>query len=148
VIRRHEPIWLSFEEADRGPCDRRAPMMEGRWTVVSVPMLRDAAMQAVARASLRQVARAIGVSAPGLKLFLNGGAPRRETQRKLMEWYIKGVETQEISTDVAAIAMALLLARLPDGAAKLQTEHEVLAAIRRGHESAGIIPPQWVRMRT
>lgn len=122
-------------------------MTEGRWTVVPVPMLRDAARQAVARASLRQVARAIGVSAPGLRLFLEGGAPRRSTQQKLMEWYIRGIETQEIAADVAAIALALLLARLPDGAVKLETERQVLAAIRSGHQKAGILPPEWVRMR-
>ncbi|HEX8691403.1 MAG TPA: hypothetical protein VF746_03085 [Longimicrobium sp.] len=65
-----------------------------------------------------------------------------------MEWYIRGIETQEIAADVAAIAMALLVARLPDGPLKLETEREILAAIRSGHEKAGILPPEWVRMRT
>ena len=113
--------------------------------LVPVPMLRDAARQAVARASLRQVARAIGISPPGLRLFLDGSAPRRATQQKLVEWYVRGIQAQDIAADVATIAMALLLARLPDGAVKLATEREVLVAIRSGHEKAGISPPEWVR---
>ena len=59
-----------------------------------VDLLRGAVRRAVEASSQRKVARQIGMSAPGLRAFLDGARPLRPTWRKLHAWYFRhGVHT-------------------------------------------------------
>jgi hypothetical protein len=77
--------------------------------------VREAAQRAVEETALRQVAREVGMSAPGLANFLQGGEPLKNTARKLADWYLRRtVQTpQGIDTDTAGVALALLMQGLP-----------------------------------
>jgi|SRR5215207_1872991 len=82
---------------------------------VSVWTIREAAAAAVARTSLRQVARDVKISAPGLALFIDGSTPRDRTLSKLREWYFSEEATRGGVTVVSArAALDLLVSSLPE----------------------------------
>ena len=82
---------------------------------VPVRTLREAAAAAVTRTSLRQVARDVKISAPGLALFLDGSTPRDRTLSKLREWYFSEEATRGGVTVVSArAAVDLLVSSLPE----------------------------------
>lgn len=89
--------------------------MTGRSPGVRIERLRAAVSSRVAVTSLRAVAREIGMSAPGLNAFLDGGHPRSATRRKLATWFIQfgAARTQGIDVDAAGTALSLLLDDLP-----------------------------------
>ena len=61
---------------------------------VSVDTLREAVRLRVEDTSLRQTAREIGISHPGLRDFLNGSEPYGPNLLKLREWHAR--ETNEV----------------------------------------------------
>lgn len=66
-------------------------------------------------ASLRQVARDVGMSPSGLQKLLDGSEPYTPTRRKLERWYVResGRAYGVLDTETAAAAIELLLQDLP-----------------------------------
>ena len=93
--------------------------------------MRSAAQAAADATSLRSVAAAIGMSAPGLQHFLNGGSPLRPTLRKLVKWYAGHVRTAgKNSDDELRAVVALLLTYFPPQQQE-QAGSEVMQVIAR-----------------
>jgi hypothetical protein len=109
----------------------------------SLETLREAAKLFVDATSLRQAARAIGMSPTGLRGFLDGADPYVKTARKLAEWYMREAQRQhtELTAETAAAALDLLTKHLPihrrDEAAA-----ELVAVLHRHCGSAE--PPAWL----
>jgi hypothetical protein len=109
-----------------------------------VGVLRDAARSAVERTSLRSVARAIGMSAPGLALFLDGGTPNQTTLSKIRLWYFSEAAVESgVSEDVACVAIGVLLEPLPAGA-RPRVHGEMLALLAEAYRRQGTLLPSWL----
>ena len=112
---------------------------------IRMKLVRQAARQAVSAAGLRAVARDIGITAPGLTNFLLGTNPRPATQEKLVTWYLRqGAQGLSVGSDLAEVALGVLLERLPESDARKHTERAVLRALLRGHQRVRIAPPAWL----
>ena len=112
---------------------------------VDVRVLRAAAASAVDRASLRSVARSMGISAQGLALFLDGATPREPTLRKLREWYFTEAATRSgLDADGARAVIELFLESLVDGA-RPKVFRQVIDEIDTAHREQGTSPPAWLR---
>lgn len=110
---------------------------------VTVDVLRTAVRRAVEATSLRGVARDIGMSAPGLQHFLDGGTPFRRTLRNLMAWYTRESATRrEISDETVHAALAILLEGVPPEA-RAEMERKVIAVLRSAYSEQGLKPPGW-----
>lgn len=113
---------------------------------VSVGALRDAARGAVARTSLRQVARDVGMSAPGLALFLDGSMPRESTLEKIRTWYFsEAASRSDTSHHTARAAIELLLEPMPSQETRERVYGEILGVLTRPYRRKGIVPPLWLR---
>lgn len=107
--------------------------------------LRSFAAALVAENGLSVTAREIGVRPSGLSYFLDGGAPRRATLRRLQDWYVRTVAAAPNSIpDPESLALALLLRGVPE-AEREQTRKAVLVAIAHAFERARTPPPSWLR---
>ena len=105
--------------------------------------LRDAASAAVQAGSLRGVAARIGMSAPGLQHFLDGGTPQRRTLRKLAVWYVLWALPLRARPELTSlIAVAVLVEPLPLDARAVAVR-ELVAAARRPYDRAGALP-KWL----
>jgi hypothetical protein len=86
------------------------------------------------RKSVRSVAGEIGLSYTGLRWFLDGGKPQRESRRRLMAWYAnlgKDARTRPASEELA-IATQLLANRVRSAttpALKRKRARELIRAI-------------------
>jgi hypothetical protein len=118
----------------------------GSGDVVGIADLRVAVADQVANRSLRAVAREIGMSAPGLRSFLEGGEPFEATRKKLLRWYLAldRLPSKEPSAELAAEALSALLAHL-----RVTKRAEVRAGVIRLIEvatsSARVRKPSWMR---
>lgn len=76
--------------------------------------IRAVVSAAVGRRPLRAVAREIGMSAPGLRSFLDGGNPYPHTLRKLERWAVQ-TKAADAGNDAATAraAVSFLVADLP-----------------------------------
>lgn len=111
---------------------------------VSVDALREATRSAVRRTSLRKVARDIGISAPGLALFLDGSVPRETTLHKIREWYFSEAATRtELSEETARAVLEMLLEPLPEERRR-KVFRKVVAVMMDAHRRQGTVPPQWL----
>jgi hypothetical protein len=112
---------------------------------VNVRTLREAAQTAVERTSLRAVARNVGISPPGLALFLDGATPREKTPAKLRGWYLSEAATRtDLTTDGARMVIDLLLESLTEGR-RPKVFRKIAAAITGAHRADGTVPPSWLR---
>jgi hypothetical protein len=112
---------------------------------VSVDALRAAARSAVARTSLRKVARDIGISAPGLALFLDGSVPRESTLRKIRDWYFSEAATHtEVSEDTARAALSMLLEPMPEEK-RDKIFQKIVEILVDAHRKQGTVPPRWLQ---
>lgn len=110
-----------------------------------IERVRHAVRRAVAETSLRKVARAVGLTAPGLTHFLDGGEPYKPTLRKLVEWYVRdAAERRGINDETASAALSLLLDGLPDPEATA-TRERLIAELREGFKRSGAPPPEWLK---
>ena len=83
---------------------------------ISVSVLRGAVRDAIDRTSSHVVAKAVGLSAPGIREFANGAEPRSATIRKLTAWYIRQREhgsDAPVDAETAEAAIAFLLEHIP-----------------------------------
>jgi len=112
---------------------------------VSVDALREATRSAVERASLRKVARDIGISPPGLALFLDGSVPRENTLHKIREWYFSEAATHtELSEETARAVLQMLLEPLPEERRR-KVFRKVVSVMMEAHLRQGTVPPRWLR---
>ena len=96
-----------------------------------VPTLREAARRVVAASSLRSVAKEMGVSAPGLKHFLDGGYPLPQTVRKLAAWHLRQPAASCLDMH-EEVALSLLLSRVPKDQQQA-TEVAIRRALKKAH---------------
>jgi hypothetical protein len=109
-----------------------------------VGALRESVRRAVAATSLRAVADQVGITHRGLALFLEGSKPRPGTVRKLTAWYLtRPRDVEEVTTDLAEAAMAVLLAEVPASTID-RAVRDVAACVRQICEQAGAPPPSWI----
>lgn len=108
-------------------------------------VLREAARDDVAEKSLRSVAREIGMSAPGLQAFLDGGSPYRRTLRKLRDWYVRrGAGGPGVEEETAHAAFAVLVDRFPSRA-RTDAARELASTLTRLFSRHRLPPPDWLR---
>ncbi|HEX8691950.1 MAG TPA: hypothetical protein VF746_06005 [Longimicrobium sp.] len=107
--------------------------------------IRQALEQAVARASLRSVARDLGMSPTGLRGVIDGSAPYVKTWDKLQVWF--ALYQKDASRDLPAGTIAHFLRRLlrdvpersqPGAAAR------VLNGFDEAFRFAGVQAPGWI----
>lgn len=111
---------------------------------VPIERVRQAVIRAVSESSLRKLAREIGLSAPGLTHFIEGGEPFKPTVRKLVEWYVRDAANRRgIDQDTATAALSLLTDGMPNAEAEA-TRARILAELRDGYKRSGTPPPAWL----
>ena len=110
-----------------------------------IERLREAVRAMAENTSLRQVARQIGMSASGLKKFLEGAAPYSPTRRRLHRWYVQhsGVQHGQVEYPEATAALRVLVHDLtPDS--RRSTASRMVECLRLGYEESGKLPPGWL----
>ncbi len=113
------------------------PASEGR---VSIDTLRKAASWSVAGASLRRVARDVGMSPTGLQNFLDGSSPYSATRKKLERWYVRSGHDPDHHAALAALEV--LVQHLPP-AERTQAVRRLVGVVAKGKTGR---PPSWVKL--
>ncbi len=108
----------------------------------SESLLRSAVLERVAETSLRNAAREIGMSPPGLKLFLLGGSPRSKTLEKIRAWHLAH-GSEGPSVDAARGALRLLVCQLPTDE-RVPVGRLMLAVLAYLHRRRGSRRPRWL----
>jgi hypothetical protein len=104
---------------------------------------RAAVRQAIARSTLRAVARDVGMSPSGLQNFLNGSNPYGKTRERLRLWYFREAGFSSFPVEDAAYILRRLVGTLPSpdyGVAGL------LDAVDIAYQREGMCAPEWVRL--
>lgn len=112
----------------------------------TVRIYREAAARAVEHWGLRPTARAVGMTAPGLQLFLDGSTPQQRTLKKLREWYLREQKKGAPGgPDLATIQSALdaLLQGVPEPT-RSRARAKLLRAAAWAYSEAGIEAPAWL----
>lgn len=112
--------------------------------------IREHARQAVARTSLRKVAKAAGVKVGATKKFVDGSVPYERNGRLWKRWYarelregIAGTPDTALATDDAAVILDLLLWSVPEEQREAARQ-ETLLSMRLIHSRRSLTPPAWV----
>src|SRR5262245_18154486 len=112
--------------------------------------IREHARRAVARTSLRKVAKAAGVKVGATKKFVDGSVPYERNGRLWKKWYARelregaaGAPDGALAAEDVATILDLLLWSVPEEqcAAALQ---ETLLSMRLIHTRRSLTPPAWV----
>jgi hypothetical protein len=114
---------------------------------VPVAHLRAAVRDAIERTSARAVAREIGMSAPSVRDFAAGSAPRPSTIRKLTMWYLRYWEETgrgELDARTAQAAITLLFEHVP-AAERPGVREDFYEWLARKTAASGAREPRWVR---
>jgi len=107
----------------------------------SIDAVRSAAKDATESLSLRSVAQAIGMSAPGLQHFIAGGNPRPATAQLLREWYVReAAAAGDIDPATLNIALSLLVESFPLER-RAEAQKRLVETLRDLH---GEKPPGWL----
>lgn len=112
---------------------------------VPLDAIRREAELARDAASLRAVARAVGITPMGLRAFLmNDGKPQARTVRKLNQWYARRMATRlPEGEDEARAALTILAGYFPERERRAAVlEH--LEAVERRFLANGMQVPEWV----
>lgn len=111
---------------------------------MSVDVLRAAAQRAVDASSSHQVAKAVEMSALGLRKFLRGAEPHPGTVTKLTRWYVRhAAEHGHIDAETIAAALVVLLDGYPENERE-SVRREILGLLRETHRKLGTHPPGWL----
>ena len=106
--------------------------------------LRETVHREASRASLRGVARDVGVSASTLHNFLDGARPQPRTARKLTEWYARvSAARGELDPRTSGAVLSLQLDGLAGGVRDTVLQR-IVDAILEGHREQGTRAPKWV----
>lgn len=95
--------------------------------------------------SLRQTARAVGLSPMGLLGFINGREPHTATRKKVIEWYVRTERKRRarVSPATAHAALGLLTYHLPEPLASA-TRQLILQQLADVTTEAALPLPAWV----
>jgi hypothetical protein len=132
---------------------------------VGVPLdrLRELLRTRVEAGSIRGVAGEIGMPPNGLSYFLEGGAPREATLRKLEAWFLAEATRRltecrklegwflqavdraapEPSEEAAEVAVSILTRGLPRSLQK-GARARIIALVEELCEEAGVTRPSWL----
>lgn len=107
--------------------------------------LREIVAAQVENASLRSVAREIGMSPISLRQFLQGTEPYSRTLRRLRIWYIQhaAVQRGQVESEDASAALDVLLHDLAPGPRR-KTVNRLLDSLASGYDESGKTPPSWL----
>jgi hypothetical protein len=104
---------------------------------------RVAVRDAVARSTLRAVAKSVGMSPTGLQKFLDGTNPYGKTRERLRFWYFREAGFSSYAVEDAAYILRRLVGTLP---APDHGVADLLAAVEAAYQRAGMRAPEWVRL--
>ena len=112
--------------------------------------IREHARRAVARTSLRKVAKAAGVKVGATKKFVDGSVPYERNARLWKRWYARELREGAAGTPDTALATAdaeaileLLLWSIPEEQ-RDQARRETVLSLRLIHAKRSLTPPAWV----
>lgn len=130
--------------------ERREPRRLTRTASSPAPLstVRDEVRHAIEQASVRAVAREVGLSPSGLQKFADGSQPYRGTRRKLVEWYAKreaGSDADDTPPAAAAAAFELLLRPLPPHR-RADARRDIIEVLRAACASAAVAGPRWLQL--
>lgn len=116
----------------------------------SMDRIREHARKAVARTSLRKVAKAAGVKVGATKKFVDGSVPYERNARLWKKWYARelregtaGTPDTALATSDAAAILELLLWSIPEEQ-RDQARRETVLSMRLIHSKRSVTPPAWV----
>jgi hypothetical protein len=116
----------------------------------SMDRIREHARAAVARTSLRKVAKAAGVKVGATKKFVDGSVPYERNARLWKKWYARelregtaGTPDTALATADAAAILELLLWSIPEEQ-RDEARRETVLSVRHIHDRRGLTPPAWV----
>ena len=116
----------------------------------SMDRIREHARRAVARTSLRKVAKAAGVKVGATKKFVDGSVPYERNARLWKKWYarelregVAGTPDTALAADDAAVILDLLLWSVPEEQREAARQ-ETLLSMRLIHSRRALTPPAWV----
>lgn len=112
---------------------------------VPLDAIRREAELARDAASLRAVAREVGVTPMGLRAFLlNQGKPQPRTVRKLNLWYARRMARRlPEGEDEARTALTILAGYFPERARRARLL-DLLDSMERGFRAEGMQVPAWI----
>lgn len=112
--------------------------------------IREHARRAVARTSLRKVAKAAGVKVGATKKFVDGSVPYERNARLWKKWYARelregaaGTPDTALAPADAALILDLLLWSVPEEQREA-AKQETLLSMRLIHTRRALTPPAWV----
>jgi hypothetical protein len=121
---------------------RKKPLSRER--TEELRLIRVALVAAVARSSLRAIAREVGMTATGLQGVLDGTHPYGKTWEKLRVWYaLTDTGRNELPGSLAAGLLRRLMQTIPDRRWP-EAQAMLLEAIERIHRELRIKRPGWV----
>jgi hypothetical protein len=104
---------------------------------------REALREAIALATLRAVARRVGMSPTGLQEFVAGESRAYgKTREKVRMWFYREAGFSSIAPDDAARLLRRLVGTLPEperGVARL------LDSVESAYHESGMLSPEWVK---
>jgi hypothetical protein len=87
----------------------------------------------------------VGIPWSTLRAFIQGAHPRKETRRKLVEWYVRTLSTRgdALTPELARAFVSVLVEGLPT-AKREEAERGVWTMLERAFQEAGTPPPSWL----
>ncbi|HEX8695256.1 MAG TPA: hypothetical protein VF746_22785 [Longimicrobium sp.] len=120
--------------------------MPSRNAGLSVGVLREALRAEVEAATLRQVARLVGMSPSGLQKFLDGAHPHGATRRRLERWHVLHGPGRLQAGLGGGRALAVLHALVQDlaPARHRAVMEQLLESMEQAYLSARLPRPEWL----
>src|SRR5690606_39417205 len=107
--------------------------------------LREAVAERVNAYSLRQVARAVGMTPTGLQKFLAGATPYAATRRKLERWYVREAASTPGAIDVESARAALLvLGQDLPATERRKVLMDIVLRLEAAYHDANLETPAWL----
>lgn len=112
---------------------------------VPLDAIREEAELARDAASLRAVAREVGITPMGLRFFLlRQGEQQARTVRKLNEWYVRRMATRPPEGEDEARAALTILAGYYPRAQRVRVLTRFLNSLEEEFRTSGMKPPAWI----
>lgn len=119
--------------------------MAAREGALRLERLREAVAERVNTYSLRQVARAVGMSPTGLQKFLDGATPYAATRRKLERWYVREAASTPGAIDAeSARAALLLLGQDLPATERRKVLMDIVLRLEAAYHDANLETPAWL----